>query len=116
MQAERWQQIDEIFQAALDCDTPSRTAYLDSACVGDFELRAEVESLLDSHEKNDFTSAPAFHDGMKLLEQRSGQLHEGSRIGPYRILREIGRGGMGSVYLAARADDAYQKLVAIKII
>ncbi len=116
MDIERWHQIDEIFQAALDCEPEKRAALIDSACGSDRKLRAEVESLLASHEKADFTSAPAVNDGMKLLEFRAGQLREGSRIGPYRIVREIGRGGMGSVYLAARADDAYQKLVAIKII
>jgi serine/threonine protein kinase len=115
MQTERWQQIDRIFQSALDCEPEKRAALLDSACGGDLQLRAEVESLLASHEKAGFT-APAFNDGMKVLEQRANQSRDGSRIGPYRVLLEIGRGGMGSVYLAARADDAYQKRVAIKII
>lgn len=115
MRAERWKQIDEIFQSALDTEPESRSAYLDSACGDDLHLRAEIESLLASHENSDLTSA-AFDDGMKLLEHRASQLREDSRIGPYRVLREIGYGGMGSVYLAARADDAYRKLVAIKII
>ena len=116
MGTERWRQIDEIFQSVLDCEPEKRDALLDSACGADLELRREVESLLASHEESGFTSASVFNDGMKVLEQRSGGLREGRRIGPYRVLREIGRGGMGSVYLAARADDAYQKLVAIKII
>jgi eukaryotic-like serine/threonine-protein kinase len=72
--------------------------------------------LLAAHEGSSLTGPSAFQDALKVLEQRTGQLQPGRRIGPYRVLREIGRGGMGSVYLAARADDAFQKLVAIKII
>jgi non-specific serine/threonine protein kinase/serine/threonine-protein kinase len=116
MQADRWKQIEDIFQSALDCDADKRASLLDSACGGDRGLRSEIESLLASHERAAFTSAPAFADGIKLLEHRAEPLHEDSRIGPYRVVREIGHGGMGNVYLAARADDAYQKLVAIKII
>ena len=115
MQAERWQQIEEVFQAALDCGPQERSALLDSACGDDRELRGEVESLLQSHDQP-FATASAFHDGMLLLEHHAERFREGERVGPYRIVREIGRGGMGSVFLAARADDAFQKLVAIKII
>jgi eukaryotic-like serine/threonine-protein kinase len=116
MQSERWLRIEEIFQAAADCAPDARSAFLDSACGANAELRREVESLLASHESSGFTGASALPDGIDVLEQRGRQLNEGRRIGPYRVLREIGHGGMGSVYLAARADDAYQKLVAIKII
>jgi serine/threonine-protein kinase len=116
MRAERWQQIDEIFQSALDCEPEGRAALLESACAGDLELRAEVESLLASHEKAGLTAARVFQDGFRLLEQQATQLREASKVGPYRVVRELGRGGMGSVYLAARADEAYEKLVAIKII
>src|SRR5262249_15349906 len=62
------------------------------------------------------TTPSGLADGIRVLEQRNRQNDEGRKIGSYRVLREIGRGGMGSVYLAARADDAFQKLVAIKII
>jgi serine/threonine-protein kinase len=116
MHPERWRQIDEIFQAALDSGPGNRSAFLDSACGADDQLRREVESLLAASEKSGFTAPRAFEDGLKVLEQRTQRLEEGRRLGPYSVLREIGRGGMGSVCLAARADDAYQKLVAIKII
>ncbi len=116
MQPEHWRQIDEIFQAALDHEPGTRSAFLDSACGSESELRSEVESLLASYEKGGFTASSAFEDALKVLDQRSLRLGEGHRLGPYSVLREIGRGGMASVYLAARADDAYQKLVAIKII
>src|SRR4029077_14142682 len=86
-------------------------------CAGDEELRREVEMLLDSHTRADnfidrpslFFSAEDFHDSGAAIA--AGQI-----VGSYRILREIGRGGMGAVYLAERADDQYQKRVAIKLI
>ncbi|HEV8018627.1 MAG TPA: protein kinase [Steroidobacteraceae bacterium] len=118
MQADRWRRLEEIFQSALDCAPESRAAFIDSACGGDAELRAEVDSLLAAHEQGDGESADsaAFEEALKVLEQRSARLHEGRRIGPYRVLHELGRGGMGRVYLAARADQAFEKQVAIKVV
>jgi serine/threonine-protein kinase len=116
MLSERWKQIEEIVQAAIDCLPENRPALLDAACGDNSELRREVESLLALHEDTSFTGTPGFADGLRVLKQRTAQLNEGRRIGPYRVLREIGHGGMGNVYLAARADDTFQKLVAIKII
>src|SRR5215472_76642 len=114
MEPERWRQVEEVFHAALECDPGQRSAYLDSSCGGDALLREEVESLLASYRNNQFTEAAAFSDGVRLLE--STQSLSGRRIGPYRVIREIGEGGMGAVYLAARADDFFQKQVAIKVI
>ena len=116
MQAERWRQIDQIFQTVLDSAPEDRDSVIDSASGGNPELRREVESLLAAYQRAQFTVNSAFNDGIKVLEQEAGKEQEGRRVGPYRVLREIGRGGMGSVYLAARADDAYQKFVAIKLI
>jgi serine/threonine protein kinase len=115
MDTERWQQIEHIFQSALDCDPAKRAALLDSSCAGDAALRAEVESLLASYQQAGFTQA-AVEEAAQVLESRSAQAFAGKRLGPYRILREIGHGGMGTVYLAARDDQAFQKQVAIKII
>src|SRR5579871_1772231 len=115
MQSERWQRIENIFQSAIDCAPDQRPALLDSACGDDAELRDEVESLLALNEKSGFTSS-AFPEGMRALENRRRGQNQERRIGAYSVLREIGRGGMGTVYLAARADDEFQKLVAIKII
>src|SRR5260370_37801997 len=112
----RWGGSEGMFESALDCPQENRARLLDSACGDDAELRGEIESLLASHEESGFTAPAAFHDGVKVLEQRTLQLEEGRKFGSYRVLRTIGRGGMGSVYLAARADDAYQELVRIKII
>jgi len=116
MQPERWQRIENIFQSAVDCAPGQRSDFLNSACGDDAELRHEVESLLALNEDSGFTDSSALEEGISSLERRSGRMKEERRIGAYRVLREIGRGGMGSVYLAARADDEFQKLVAIKII
>jgi eukaryotic-like serine/threonine-protein kinase len=117
MQAERWQRLEEIFQSALDCAQQNRAVWLDTACGSDFELRCEVDALLAAYETGDldFTRA-AFAEALSVLERRAARVQEGQRIGPYRIVRELGRGGMSRVYLAARADQAFEKQVAIKIV
>jgi hypothetical protein len=71
MQPERWGQIDEMFQSAIDCAPANRSALLDSACGNDIELRREVESLLALNEEGGFTGSTGFADGMKVLEQRN---------------------------------------------
>jgi eukaryotic-like serine/threonine-protein kinase len=116
MEPERWRQIEDLFHAALDCEPGRRAAFLDSACAGDASLRGEIESLLSSYDKGSFTETPAFAEGIKLLEENEERSHTGQDIGPYRVIRKIGQGGMGAVYLAARADQAFQKEVAIKLI
>src|SRR5262245_5152916 len=105
MKTERWQRIEELFQAALNYSPRQRVSFLKTACAEDEALRAEVESLLAAHDEPDsFTAGPAFAEGMALLKEERSDSALGRRIGPYRLLRELGHGGMGTVYLAARAD------------
>src|SRR5881227_1287218 len=114
---ERWKEIEVVFEKALDLPTNARTAFLEKSCNGDEELRREVESLLESH-----ASAGSFIDERTLfisnedLKDKEEGVPVGQLIGAYRIVREIGRGGMGAVYLAERADEQYKKQVAIKLI
>jgi serine/threonine-protein kinase len=116
MQTDRAQQVVELVGSALDREPQEWAAFLDSACAGDSALRAEVESLLQCREQaHDFIEAPVFPFAVELLEDESEPL-EGNRVGPYKIIRIIGRGGMGDVYLASRADDQYRKEVAIKLV
>jgi eukaryotic-like serine/threonine-protein kinase len=116
MTPERWQQIKETFSAAVDREPSEQPAFLEDACAGDDVLRHDVESLL-AYAASDlrFVEAPA-QLATELLADYDAQSMRGRRIGPYAVLGEIGRGGMGTVYLATRADDRYQKQVAIKVI
>src|SRR5688572_12971281 len=115
MSDERWQRLKCIFHDARAEADDARGAFLDRECAGDAALRAEIESLLASHDEADgFLSRPAV-DAAGLLADETPAL-EGRRIGAYRILGEIGRGGMGTVYRAVRDDDAFRKTVALKVV
>ncbi len=111
--AERWREVDRVFEAALDRPPGERTAFLEAACAGDPVLRHEVERLLaaDAREAA-FIDRPAD----EVLGLMVGDRGEPQRLGPYRLLRAIGRGGMGAVYLAVRDDEQYERLVAVKIL
>ncbi|HYY57819.1 MAG TPA: serine/threonine-protein kinase, partial [Pyrinomonadaceae bacterium] len=121
MSSERWQQVEEIFQTALDLAPDERLRYVTAACTGDAELRQEVEALLTQYESaGDFLDAPLQErsglQALAALMDTDADPMVGRHIGAYRIEREIGRGGMGAVYLATRADNAFQRRVAIKVI
>jgi eukaryotic-like serine/threonine-protein kinase len=117
MTPERYQQIKQLFQAALGIDTGERRAFLDAACAGEPMLRSELEKMLAAHEQADgFIEAPAFQSAVRLLIADDSASVRGRHIGTYRVVREIGQGGMGAVYLAERADEQYQKQVAIKLV
>src|SRR5262245_47261605 len=116
MTGERWQRIKAIFQAALERAPEERTAFVAEACAEDGTLKLEVEPLLKGHGELPGTPERASNGGLvaKLLSQ--AQPVEGKRIGPYRVIRELGHGGMGAVYLAERADDQFRQRVALKLI
>ncbi len=117
MEPERWQQINDLFQSATERAPEERAAFLDQACHGDEGMCREVESLIASYERaENFIESPAFEVSPELLtNDRAGAL-VGELIGHYRVESLIGVGGMGVVYLARRADEQYEKLVAIKLI
>ena len=103
----------EVFEGALRLPAELRPAHVAAACGDDLDLRVQVEGLLTSHEEsNDFLGP---RTAWATIESLTARL-EGSRAGAYRIVREIGRGGMGSVYLAERADGAFDQRVAIKVV
>ncbi len=111
MSAARRQQVLEILDATLAEPPATRSTYLAEACGEDGELRDEVESLLALESEADgFLGEPAVR-----LDAESPPLEEGLRIGPYRVVELLGRGGMGSVYRAVREDD-FEKQVAIKLL
>ncbi len=114
---ERYQEVKRIFEAALERAAAERGAFVARACGHDVELRQQVERLLDSDARPaGFIDQPALVSVARLFEGQKVENAIGTRLGPYEILSEIGRGGMGTVYLASRADDQYRKLVAIKIV
>ena len=112
MTPERFQQIRNVFEAALEYSALNRTAFVADACQGDRDLQREVRRLLDAHDATVTVAEPSSPKPARTdLAAREGQI-----LGDYEILRELGRGGMGAVYLARRADHAFQKNVAIKIL
>jgi len=117
MTPERWQQVKNLVEAALERKLSDRAAFLDLACAGDPSLRTEVESCLGLDEPAaTIGEAPVFEATTKVLIDDPTASVTGRRIGPYKILHEIGQGGMGAVYLAVRADEQYHKRVAIKLV
>jgi len=118
-----WQRVREIFEQALDLAPELRRKFLEKECAGDATLQCEVELLLDADAAADVT------DGMigelapdllqALAENQSAEDDSrlnGMRVGAWRLLREIGRGGMGTVYLAERDDGAYSQQAAVKLL
>ena len=117
METASWIKIEELFAQALEKDESSREAFLEAACLDDPIIRAELESLLAAHSRmKRFIELPATAFVSDFLPQPFSNILEGKRCGPYRLIREIARGGMGEVYLAARADEQYEKQVAIKLV
>ena len=110
---EKWEQVKELFALALEQEPAERSRFLRQACAGDDRLRVEVESLLSSFDGADtfLEDCPA----ADLLTKQSRAI-AGKKIGAYRIVREIGRGGMAVVYLGERDDQSYRKQVAIKMV
>ncbi|MET0650798.1 MAG: protein kinase [Pyrinomonadaceae bacterium] len=120
MDVERWRRIEELLCAALECDGGERAAFIERACGGDADLRREVESLL-AHEvpSESFIEDSAFALAAEILADDADaerERWEGRQVGAYRIVREIGRGGMGAVFLAERVGDEFRQQVALKVV
>jgi eukaryotic-like serine/threonine-protein kinase len=116
----RWRQVEELLDAALDQPPEARVRFLDR-CTAPDEVRAEVRRLLRLSERVEpFLARPATAFAPALLpgargDSSGGQPRVPERIGPYRVLREAGHGGMGTVFLAERDEPRFHQRVALKL-
>jgi non-specific serine/threonine protein kinase/serine/threonine-protein kinase len=117
---EQWHKIKDLLATVIQLPPQERPAYLDKACAGDAALRAELESLIAAHEvaQEGHFERPLSTSLGDRSDSDLGQSSKfvGKDFGAYRIEAEIGRGGMGKVYRARRADDRFSKKVAIKLL
>jgi len=105
-----------VFHEAVALRAAERAAFLDRACAGDEWLRKEVEALLESDENADTHLGEVVQGVAASLEEAPRKGDIGTQIGPYTLVREIGRGGMGVVYQAVRSDGEFVHAVAIKLV
>lgn len=118
MTPERWRKIESIFQTVVEKPKTERQQMLTQYCGNDTELRREVEALLsedDTNDFDDFIQAP-IKDVARSLPQPNPDNYIGRNIGPYHVVKLLGQGGMGAVYLAERADAEFYRQVALKIV
>ncbi|HVV88119.1 MAG TPA: serine/threonine-protein kinase, partial [Kofleriaceae bacterium] len=108
--------IEELFARALEVEPAARAALLAEACGGDDELRREVESLVAHAPAGPRAFASVVRATAATLGAELRRPDLGARVGPYRLVSLLGEGGMGAVYVAERADDAFHKRVAIKVL
>ena len=116
MEPERFRRLKEIFEGALDQPPADRPTYCATAAAGDAELLDRAMALIAAHESGD----TAFEEGARAAIAEAGRdlqtAAEGLSVGPYRIVRELGRGGMAAVYLARRDEGGFAQEVAIKLV
>ncbi len=112
IRGQRWQHVKTLLDGALDLDASARRAFLAQQCGADDLLYQQVESLLREEESaGDFLMKPIF-----VLSEDELDSAEGLRLGPYQLIRELGSGGMGKVYLARRVDGEVEQQVAVKLL
>ena len=114
MNSGRWEQIETIFHAAMEIDAAERHEYLTRTCAGQDNLIVEVESLISALDGADFMEEPAFELGLDIIGRNGDEDLSGREIGSFKVLRKLGAGGMGEVYLAD--DLTLDRQVALKFL
>jgi eukaryotic-like serine/threonine-protein kinase len=120
--ADDWRRIEHVLDTALTLPAGERATYVIEACAGDDALAAQVEALIALTEKPSFLDSPAAVYAAPILEvaappsEATPDLVEGKVFGRYRVVRELGRGGMATVYLAHRVDGQIEQRVALKVV
>jgi serine/threonine-protein kinase len=114
--ARNWPQVKALFAQALEQPAQTRDAWITAACADDVALAAEVRSLLAAHEAPDRVAGGVAQLLSPLIGEGEAAPDTGTTIGAYRLLRELGVGGMGRVYLAERVDGQFKQQVALKLI
>ena len=116
MKNERWQQVEDLYDATLKKVPKERAAFLDQECAGDEQLRKEIESLLAYEQRAEkFIELPALDVAAKMMaDELSGNIKSGDRFNQYQIISRLGAGGMGEVYLAE--DSRLRRKVALKFL
>ena len=114
---DRWPEVDALFTAALDLPPDERRRYIEVESGADADLVAVVLRLLRAEQDSQgLFEAPGHTASQAFIEDLAGRAAATRRIGPYTVIREIGRGGMGTVFLAERAGDGFHQQAAIKVL
>ena len=113
---EQWERLKEIFNCAIELQGDERIEYLKKTCGNDPEFLNDIKSLLKAYETPGVVDHSPDYLKSSALSQLKGHSIIGKKIGSYRIIAELGYGGMGTVYLGERADGKFSQRVAIKLL